>query len=135
MASDDVRIARWDLRATAGTTVSRPFTSTEAITSLSVYTGGTVTDVDDLTDATGHPATVDSGGLTGTIEVDVPTGSSVPLRLVVDDTVVAVGRLTPSTTGTSERDDTVTIATAEASTLTLELPSIGGTNPNTVTWG
>lgn len=124
MADDDVRIARWDMRATAGTTVSRPFSATTAVTAVTVYTGGTVDDVDDLTGATAHEASVDPGGLSGTITVDVPTGNSVPLRLVVDGAVVTIGRLTPSTTGAATRDDTVTIAVAESSTLTLDLPSI-----------
>lgn len=107
--ADDVRISSWDLRATAGTTVALEFTSTEALTSLSVFTGGTTTDVDDLTDATEHEATLSGGNLVATVDVDVPTGSSTPLRLVVDGAVQSVGRLIPSTSGTASPDNTITL--------------------------
>lgn len=123
MASDDLRLTTWNLHGPAGMTVERPFTVDTPITSLSVYVGGTVTDLDDLTDATAYPATVDPGGLGGTIAVDFPTGSSQHLRLVIDGAVVAVGRIHPSMSGTSSPGDTITIAT-EAATLALSVPSI-----------
>jgi hypothetical protein len=107
--ADDVRISSWDLRASAGTTVALEFTSTEALTSLAVYTGGTLTDVDDLTDATAYTATLSGGNLVATVEVDVPTGNSVPLRLIVDGAVQSVGRLIPSTSGTASPDNTITL--------------------------
>lgn len=40
----------------------------------------------------------------------MPTGSSVPLRLVVNGVVQSVGRLIPSTSGTATPDNTITLA-------------------------
>lgn len=113
--ADDIRIARWDLHATAGTTQRLEFTSSTALTSLAIYTGGTDTDVDDLTGATAYTATLSNGNLTATVDLAVPTGSSVPLRLVVGDAVQSVGRLTPSTTGAPTADNTITLAPASYS--------------------
>ena len=113
--ADDVRLSRWDLRASAGTTVALEFTSPEALTSLSVYTGGTTTDVDDLTGATQYAGTLSGGNLVATVEVTVPTGNSVALRLVVNGAVQTVGRLVPSTSGTPNPDNTITLSPGEMS--------------------
>lgn len=124
--ADDIRIARWDLVATAGTTQRLIFTASEALTSLAVYVGGTISDVDDLTGATAYTGTLSTTTVandTATVDVVVPTGSSVALRLVVDGATVAVGRLTPSTSGSTSVDNTITL-TADARTYTL---TVGGT--------
>lgn len=119
MADDDARISRWDMTASAGMTVSRPFTATTPVSTVTVYTGGTV---------------VDEGGMGGTITMSVPTGRSVPLRLAVDGVVVAVGRLVPSTTGTAALSDPVTIPIAGTTTLTLGR-AVPAVDPLIVTWG
>lgn len=76
------------------------FTSSEALTSLSVYVGGTLDDVDDLTGATEHAAVLSGGNLVATVELDVPSGTSAKvLRLVVDGAVITVGYLRPSAGG------------------------------------
>lgn len=109
MPVDDIRISDWSLLASAGTTQTLQFTSPDALTSLSVYTGGTVTDVDDLTDATEHAAVLSGGDLIATVNLDVPTGRSVPLRLVVNGAVQSVGRLHPSTMGAAGPDNTIAL--------------------------
>jgi len=120
MPVDDVRISDWSLVASAGMTASLQFTSATALTSLSVYTGGTVTDVDNLTDATAHVGVLSGGNLIATVSLAVPTGSSVPLRLVVNGAVQSVGRLHPSTAGIPVPDNTITlVAGVNAFTLTI----------------
>lgn len=109
--ADDVRISGWDLRANAGTTVALKFTSTVALTSLSLFTGGTLTKVEDLTGAIQHPGTLSTATVandTATVSLAVPA-DHVPLRLVVDGTVQTVGTLIPSTTGTATPDNTITL--------------------------
>ena len=120
--ADDVRIARWDLLGSAGTTVSLEFTSPDPLTSLAVYTGGTVTDVDDLTDATAHTATLSGGDLVATVEVSVHTGRPVPLRLVVNGAVQSVGQLHASSSGSSTPDNTITLSPG---TNTFDLTVLG----------
>lgn len=125
MAETDGRIARWDHQATAGTTQVIVFTAGVALTSLSVYTGGTISDVDDLTGATEHVATLSTtttANDTATVNVAVPAGST-PLRLVVDGVVQSVGRLIPRTTGTKSSDNTITLTAGEQ---TFALTFLGG---------
>lgn len=108
--TDDIRITGWSLLATAGMTTTLQFTSPDALTSLSIYTGGTVTDVDDLTDATEHAAVLSGGDLTATVDLAVPDGTvAVALRLVVNGAVQTVGRLHPRVDGTSTPDNTITL--------------------------
>lgn len=121
--ADDLRIAEWSLRASAGTTTRLVFTSTEALASLSVYTGGTVDDVDDLSGATQHAATLSGGNLIATVDLAVPTGGSVPLRLDVDGAVVTVGRLIPSTNGTADPAESIGLVAADR-TYALTVPGI-----------
>lgn len=99
MAVDDLRLTRWDLMATAGVPVTIEFASATPLGSLSIWTGGTVDDGDDLADATEHPAVMSADGLTATVVLPVPTGPSVPLRLAVNGTVKTVGDLHPRTNG------------------------------------
>lgn len=126
--ADDIRLSRWNLLASAGVTQSLTFTADQSLTSLSVYTGGTVSDVDDLSDATEHAGTLSTtteANDTAAVDLVVPTGSSVPLRLVVDGAVVAVGRLTPSTSGSANPDQTIAL-TADA--ITIQLTVLGGSS-------
>lgn len=123
MPSSDLRITSWDVRAPAGTTQRWEFESEAVISALVVYVGGTVTDLDDLTGADAYTATVAGDGLTATVDVDIPTGSGLALRLVVDGVVETVGRLTPSTRGTSTVDDSIALTT-ETRTFTLSI--LGG---------
>lgn len=111
MPTTDGRISEWNHRASAGTTERIQFTSPDALSSLSVYTGGTVSDVDDLTGATAYAGTLSGGNLIATVDLVVPTGESVALRLVVNGAVQTVGRLTPSTKGTANPDSTLTLTT------------------------
>lgn len=107
--TDDVRISSWNLRASAGMTVELQFTAAEALTSLSVYTGGTITDVDDLTDATEHAGVLSGANLVATVDLAVGSAST-PLRLVVNGAVQTVGKLYPSTVGTESPDNSITLA-------------------------
>lgn len=115
---DDIRVSAWNLQASAGTTARLQFTAATALTSLSVYTGGTVDDVDVLTGATGYAATLTVGNTVATVDLPVPTiaalsgAGSTPLRLVVNTAVQTVGRLTPSTYGTASPDNTITLTAA-----------------------
>lgn len=115
----DVRRHRFDLHASAGVTERLTFTPTEPIVSLAVAVGGTVTDVDDLTGTTTYPATYEAGDWS--VEVPIPTGSSVPLRLVVNGGVLAVGRLTPSTSGAKQPAERTFTINAEGVQFTLEV--------------
>ena len=109
MPTDDVRISDWSLLASAGVTASLQFTATTALTSLTVYTGGTVTDVDDLTGATAYVGVLSGGNLIATVALVVPTDNSTPLRLAVNGVVQSVGRLHPSTVGTPVPDNTISL--------------------------
>lgn len=121
--ADDIRLSRWDLVATAGVTKSLRFVSPTALASLAVYTGGTASDVDDLTGADAHAGTLSMTTVandTATVQLAVPTGSSTPLRLVVNGVVQSVGTLTPSTSGTASADNTITLTPADTTyTLTV----------------
>jgi hypothetical protein len=110
--ADDVRIARWDLTASAGMTTRLVFTSPDALTSLAVYTGGTVTDVDLLTGATAHTGTLSGGNLIATVDLAVPASPTrLALRLVVNGAVQSVGTLFPSTQGSPSPDNTISLST------------------------
>ena len=127
MATDDIRLSDWNLRASAGTTVSLRFVAPDALTSLSVWTGGTTGDVDDLTDATEHAGVLSTTTVaddTATVALTVPEGGSTALRLEVDGVVQTVGRLIPSTTGTSSADATITL-TSGATSYTLTVLGAG----------
>lgn len=109
MPTNDLRISGWSLRMSAGTTARLRFTSPDALTSLSVYTGGTVDDVDDLTDATEYQGTLSGGNLVATVDLVVPTTGRPALRLVVNGAVQSVGALSPSVTGAASPDSDITL--------------------------
>lgn len=116
MPSNDIRITGWDLPATAGMTYELEFTSTEALTSLSLYVGGTLDDVTDLTGATAYDAVLSGANLIATVSLDVPVGEATPLRLVVDTAVVTAGYLRPSTAGAKNPSSSaITLNTGSAS--------------------
>ena len=122
MPTTDGRLTSWSYQGPAGVTQSLEFTSPQALTSLSVYTGGTVSDVDDLTGATQHAGVLSGGNLVATVSLAIPTGGSVPLRLVIDGTVQTVGKLIPSTNGTASSDTDITISLEDVS---VELTILG----------
>lgn len=132
--ADDIRITRWDLTGNAGVTHQIVFTAASALTSLSLYTGGTVSDVDDLTGATEYAGTLSTTTVSNdTATVNLAVGSAdTHLRLVVDGVVKTVGRLTVSTNGTGSADNSITL-TAGSATYTLTV--LGGIADNVVTWG
>ena len=132
--ADDVRLTRWDLTANAGMTRQLVFTADDTLTSLSLYTGGTVSDVDDLTDATEHAGTLSTTTVsndTATVDLTVGTDQT-HLRLVVNGVVQTVGRLHASTNGTASPDSTINLT---AGTATFTLTVLGGIADNVVTWG
>ena len=117
MTAADLRATHWDVRAPAG--ASEPWTFVEvnaaAITSLSVWLGGSLADIDDFTDATEYEAVIsgDDDEIATTPNIPIPTSTAiVPLRLVVDGDVVTVGHLLPATDGQSSVAEPVRIATA-----------------------
>lgn len=128
MTPDDLRLSAWPVIGPAGMTVTRPWrlVGDDPITTIAVWLGGTLTDVDDLDGAIEHPGTVATDGMSGTLAIPVPSppGQSTPIRLVIDGAVVAADHLHPSARGTTARTDEIVIRTAERSELILHLPAV-----------
>lgn len=128
MADHDLRLAAWNLKASAGVTQTVVFTEADdnEITSLSVWVGGTVSDVDDTTDATEYTATISgASNEIATVSIPIPeSATSTPLRLELDGVIRTVGRLQPQTSGARVPATTgLTLATSSSS---LSLTVSGG---------
>lgn len=139
MADQDLRLASWNLRCSAGTTQTVVFTEADdsAITSLSIFVGGTVTDVDDTTGATEAVATISgASNEIATVSFAVPTSTSTtPIRLEVDGVIRTVGVLQPSISGARVPAATgLTLSTADSSfslSVTGGLISVGAIDGGT----
>jgi hypothetical protein len=110
----DARLPSWSLAGTAGGTVvlrgAVPTALAEA--DLSLWLGGSVDDVDDLTGAVEVAAVVDGGHATWTIAVPAER-DPVPLRWTVDGVPATVGALIPSRVGALVREEEVRLAVGE----------------------
>lgn len=125
MPTTDGRLPEWNHTGPAGMTERLQFTSPSALTSFVLYTGGTVDGsggVDDLTGATAHTGTLSGGNLIATVDLVIPTGAAIPLRMVVNSAVNTLGALTPSTRGTRSSDDDIALV---AETRTFDLSILG----------
>lgn len=117
----DARLPSWSLVVSAGVTTSFTFTSETEIDSLTVYVGGTLTDVDDTTGATAYAVTMAGDGLSGTVDIPAPAASA-KLRLAVNGVVSTRGSIRPSTSG--GRASGTTIALRDTDT-TVALTILG----------
>jgi hypothetical protein len=126
----DARLPSWSLAGTAGGTVvlrgAVPVALAEA--EISLWLGGSVDDVDDMTGATEVTAVVDDGHATWTVAV--PTERDpVPLRWSVDGVPATVGALIPSRVGALVREEHVPLAVGE-STLQIALGTYDDSIPD-----
>lgn len=125
MPSSDIRIVGWDLPASAGKTYELEFTSNEALTSLSLWVGGTLDDVDDLTGATEYAAVLSGANLIATVQLAVPSGTSAQvLRLAVNGAVITVGYLRPSAGGVKPSSPTSFSISPSSYSFTLNVNGI-----------
>lgn len=120
----DSRVRAWPHSASAGVTETWRFTvntpdDAPPVSTLALAIGGTVTDVDDLTGATLYEAAVVDG--VAVVQVDIPTGSSQALRLLLDGVVKTVDRLHPSTRGSKSGTQSFTVDIGGDVTFDLEV--------------
>lgn len=125
----DTRIPVFDVTGSAGTTEQWVFTDADdtEITSLSIYVGGTVDDLDDLTGATEYAASISgSSNEIASVNVLIPEGNTrSALRLVVDGLVQGVGLLASSTAGSGSASRSFSLIGTER-TFTIDGRSVTG---------
>lgn len=127
--SEDVRVGKWTLRATAGTSVDFVATFEDGIDisgGVSIWIGGVVSpDPTDFTDADETVTTIDGQEATFTLVFPTDVKGSTPLRMTVDGALYTCDRLHISRSGTATPDGTVTVV-AEPVSITISVAG-GGT--------
>ena len=139
MPTTNAKVGAWTLEGSAGTTVTLRQTWTwgenesghdvgdpvDLSAGVTVYVGGTITDMDVFTGATAYVATISGDDdEIATVAVPVPAGStSSHLRLALGAACVSVGKLRPSSVGTSSTDRDIEVTLSEIS---MAVTVIGG---------
>lgn len=121
----DLRLPGDSFLAPAGGTLTLTGTLPEGVSDVSIWIGGTVTDVDNLTGATEYPGVPDGPDTVWTIPVPVAR-TRTAMRWTIGATVARLDILHPSQLGTDQVDETITLALAEYDITITLLGGAGG---------
>lgn len=127
MTTADTRPVALDFKVPAGVATPVQFVASAALTSVSVYVGGTSTDMDDFTGATLLTGVLSSGDTVASLTLPAVTANQLA-RTVINGTLATTGKVRPSTRATVSQSITVNVAEVDGVTVALDV-NVGAQGP------